>query len=190
MVAFSIETELHAPRNLRKLLVDQAEPIMMRKCQAIANDAVVEAEAAIRRIFVNDRSGRRRHNRTRHLSGSIRAKAVPDESGDGLPGVIIWSTANAGKVGALEEGSRAHRIYPSEGGYLYFPSNLAQRPLKAGKAGPVRANTGAPRRVAAYQQFRSKGVLLTKNNTGVNHPPYTGKHFMRGGLQRAIRKNS
>jgi len=190
---FSIETELKMPRNFRKALLDAAAPVVERRLQQIAADAVDETEAIIRKTFVNDRSGRRRHSRTKHLAGSIRAEVVGDENGDGLPGLKIWSTAPAGKVGALELGiDHEYRIYPSAGGFLYFPSNLTARPKKGATPGTV-----SGRRQGAYTQFRArgvkqggKGILLTKTNKGVKHPPYTGKHFMQQGLQKAIRKNT
>lgn len=175
--------------NLKKTLDDAADIAITHSLEQIAQLAVEEVESIIRKVFVNDRSGRRRKERTQHLLGSIRA-AVTHEGKTAQ--LVIWSTANPGKVRMLEGGTnKVYRIFPRDAanGFLYFPSNLSQRPVTTGPT----ARRDTSRRQVAYGSFHrqtgqgKKGTLFTKT-IGAQHGPYTGRHFMQRGAKTAIRK--
>ena len=158
--------------------------------------AVEETEQIIARSFVTDRSTRRRKRYESHLSGSIQCRVsgvTTSSAGDFMVRVTMWSKAPPGKVGMLELGSKKeYRIYPKdkEKGFLYFPSNQSGRNPKVGPPRPLRKTSGHK---VAYQAFRSppgstakgKGLLLTKT-AGAAHHPYSGKHFMKKGMEKAL----
>lgn len=168
---------------------DTANLLVTHELEKIADLAVQETEAIIRKEFVNDRNSRRRKQGAQHLLGSIRSNVL--HSGKTAQ-LIVWSTASPGKVGMLEEGtSKTYTIHPRdiENGFLFFPSNQSGRP-SAGVSPGVRDTS---RRNVAFQSFHRKGGLgkggdLMTKTFSAEHGPYTGKHFMRKGTQAAIRK--
>lgn len=173
---------------LLKKLEDAADVLVAAELEKIADLAVRETEAIIRQVFVNDRSGRRRKERTQHLLGSIRSNVVHGAKSAQL---IIWSTANPRKVGMLEYGTnKVYTIAAADGKFLYFPSNQSERPSATNRSPGLRNTKGHRVAYGSYhrkQGLGKRGELLTKA-AEVKHGPYTGRHFMRRGAQNAIRK--
>lgn len=173
---------------LEQVLLTAANEIVAAKLDEMRGQVVQEVESIIRQEFVNDRSGRRRKERTQHLLGSIRAQV--DKSGK-TARLVIWSTADARKVGALEYGtSLSYIITPRDpDGFLFFPSNQAARPVSFGP----NATRSTARRSVAYGSYNrkkgqgKKGELKTKTQI-VQRDPWTGKHFMERGAKRVVRR--
>jgi hypothetical protein len=169
-----------------KVMRAAAEQRIESILEQAADLAVQETEAIIRKEFVNDRPASRRKSGSQHLAGSIRARVVSEGRRMKL---VVYSTANARKVGMLEFGKDEPYAIQPRGtdvkDYLFFPSNKAARPL--GKRQGPTLGVKIPRRQAAYGGLRGKSVLLTKTDAAI-HPPYVGKHFMQRGGERAIRK--
>lgn len=151
----------------------------------VGRDAVRRTNDIVRKLYDNGRTGFRSKDDETKLLNSFDFK-VERSPGTGLPAkLIITSSADPAKVGALEFGSPPHTITARDAPLLVFdrnPRNVFGQRLDK-KLGPAKAMRQKGRGRA--QTAGGKGNLTKVKS--VEHPGNREGRFMRGGLEGAIR---
>ncbi len=173
-------------------LLDVGKRQLTTDLKSVGADAVRRTEAIVAKLYDNSRTGHRSKGDVK-LAGSFSFEVKPGGGSRTRGGqhvatvgqVIVTSSADDAKVGALEFGSEPHVIEANEKPMLVFDRNAQNvfgKRLNA-KLGPAKniRQKGTGRAAGAG----GKGNLVKVQQ--VQHPGTREGRFMRGGLEGAMR---
>lgn len=173
-------------------LLDAGKRQVTADLKAVGQDAVRRTNAIVEKLYDTTRTGHRSKGDVK-LAGSFSFEIKPGGGSTTRAGqhvetvaqIILTSSADAAKVGALEFGSPPHTIEANEKPFLVFDRNeqnvFGKRLTK--KLGPAKdiRQKGKGRAPGAG----GKGNLVKVQQ--VQHPGTREGRFMRGGLEGALR---
>lgn len=157
-----------------------------KKMETVRKDAEAEIRKIITAEFVNDRPPERRKHGV-HLLNSISVEMVWD--GRNFPiHLVARSKAPKGAVAAQEFGSKPHVIFSKSGKPLAFPSTKGAA-TEIGRGGSVvrLENSTRPTSRGRAQAYGGTGRLARPMR--VMHPGTKPHHFLRRGLELAVKKH-
>jgi hypothetical protein len=179
--------EITSGLNASSAFARQIEQMTAKKAAKVLDDMTDEiereADRLIGQMLVTDRPGFRRKKGQRHLQGSI----VATRDSDTFPMTIgVRSTAEKGKVYALEFGAGEHAIWAVDADALVFPSTGGRSTTQVG-SNIVRNESGAsPGTRGRTQGYGNRSK--TVRTPAVWHPGNRAYGFLAKSLDTVIQR--